>query len=558
MAIAVKATQMRAVPDFSLGSIRRFGESSTMKESKSGPSTSCWMATATVPQLPVLREDLSADVCVVGAGIAGLSTAYHLACRGKSVVVLDDGPIAGGMTQRTTAHLASAVDDRYFEIERLHGEQGARLVAESHSAAIDRIEAIVRDESIACEFERPDGYLFLTPGESPDVLDRELEAARRAGLTGVELLGRAPLSFFSGPCLRFPRQGQFHPLHYLVGLTRAIQRDGGQIFTGTHVDGIEGGPPAHIKTRGGPVVTADAVVVATNTPINDRVAIHTKQAPYLTYAIGARIPHGSLTRALYWDTGSSQEGHPIPYHYVRLANDEQAAFDLLIIGGEDHKTGQADDTDERHARLEAWARERFPMMREVQFRWAGQVLEPVDGVAFIGRNPLDSPNVYIATGDSGMGMTHGTIAGILITDLILGRENPWATLYDPARKTLRAAVEFMKENLNVARQYGDWLTAGDVASPEEIPPGRGAIIRRGLTKAAVYRDEQGALHEFSAVCPHLGCIVDWNDAEKTWDCPCHGSRFGCLGRVLNGPANQGLARLESPTPNQLEATGKHG
>jgi len=511
-----------------------------------------------MPQLPVLREDLSADVCVVGAGIAGLSTAYLLTRSGKSVVVLDDGPVAGGMTQRTTAHLSNAVDDRYFEIERLHGGEGARLVAESHTAAIDRIEAIVRDEGIDCDFERLDGYLFLTPGESQDVLDRELEAARRAGLTDVGLLGRAPLTFFTGPCLRFPRQGQFHPLKYLAGLAQSIQRGGGHIFTGTHVDFIEGGPPARIKTRGGSVVTADAVVVATNTPINDRVAIHTKQGPYLTYAVGARIPRGAVPRALYWDTGSSQEGHPVPYHYIRLANDGQTTSDLLIVGGEDHKTGQADDTEDRHARLEAWARERFPMMQEVQFRWSGQVMEPVDGVAFIGPNPLDSPNVFIATGDSGMGMTHGTIAGILLTDLILGRENPWATLYDPSRKTLRAAVEFVKENLNVARQYGQWLTPGDVASPDEVAPGQGAVIRRGLSKVAVYRDEQGALHEFSAVCPHLGCIVDWNDAEKTWDCPCHGSRFGRLGRVFNGPANRGLTQLETAEANKLQLTEKHG
>jgi len=312
------------------------------------------------------------------------------------------------------------------------------------------------------------------------------------------------------------------------------------------VDRIDGGSPARVKTRAGPVVTADAVVVATNTPINDLVAIHTKQAPYLTYAIGAPVPHGAVPKALYWDTGIAAEGHPTPYHYIRLQAGADTAFDTLIVGGEDHKTGQADDTADRHARLEAWARERFPMIREIRFRWSGQVMEPVDGVAFIGRNPMDEANVFIATGDSGMGMTHGTIAGILLTDLILGRENPWATLYDPSRKTLRAIGQFAKENLNVARQYGDWLTGGDVSSPDEIAPGSGAVVRRGLTKLAVYRDEQGALHERSAVCPHLGCIVDWNHSEKTWDCPCHGSRFDREGRVINGPANGDLAELKKP------------
>lgn len=520
-------------------------------QDSSRESTSVWMATASVPKQPSLQKDTAANVCVVGAGIAGMTTAYLLVRQGKSVVVVDDGPIAGGQTQRTTAHLSNAIDDRYFEIERLHGEGGARLVAESHTAAIDRIEVIIRDERIDCDFERLDGYLFVPPGESVEVLERELEAARRAGLSGVERIERAPLgSFDTGPCLRFPRQGQFHPLKYLAGLARSIQQQGGQIFTETHVDRIDGGSPARIKTRNGPVVTADAVVVATNTPINDLVAIHTKQAPYLTYVIGALMPRGLISRALFWDTGAAADGQPASYHYLRLQAGAETASDMLIIGGEDHKTGQANDTTERHARLEAWARERFPMMREVKFRWSGQVMEPIDGVAFIGRNSMDAANVFITTGDSGMGMTHGTIAGILLTDLICGRENSWSSLYDPSRKTLRAVGQFASENLNVARQYGDWLTGGDVSSPDEVAAGGGAVVRRGLTKVAVYRDEQGVLHERSAVCPHLGCIVGWNDAEKTWDCPCHGSRFDQQGRVLNGPANNGLSRLDSKHESQ--------
>jgi glycine/D-amino acid oxidase-like deaminating enzyme/nitrite reductase/ring-hydroxylating ferredoxin subunit len=500
---------------------------------------SVWMATASVPDESSLHQDESANVCVIGAGIAGLTTAYLLSREGKSVIVVDDGPIAGGQTQRTTAHLSNALDDRYFEIERLHGQQGARLAAESHSAAIDRIEAITREENIGCDFERLDGYLFLPPGAHQDTLQRELEAAQRAGLSEVQWVDRAPLdSFNTGPCLRFPRQGQFHPLKYLTGLTRAIERKGGRIFTRTHVVKIESGHPARVKTRGGFTISANAVVVATNTPINDRVAIHTKQAPYITFVIGVSVPRGSITKALYWDTED-------PYHYVRLQNGGDMMSDILIIGGEDHKTGQADDGNQRHSRLEAWGRERFPTMGEVKYRWAGQVMEPVDGLAFIGRNPMDEDIVFIATGDSGMGMTHGTIAGMLLTDLICGRENRWAGLYNPSRKTLKAATEFAKENINVARQYADWVTGGDVSSLDQIPPESGAIVRRGLSKLAVYRDGGGNLHEWSAVCPHLGCIVSWNDAEKTWDCPCHGSRFDCLGRVINGPANRDLAPATS-------------
>ena len=278
------------------------------------------------------------------------------------------------------------------------------------------------------------------------------------------------------------------------------------------------------------------MVVATNTPINNIVVIHTKQAAYRTYAIGVRVPRPSLEKGLYWDTQD-------PYHYVRSYPIDDR-WDLLIVGGEDHKTGQAEDTEERYSRLASWVQARFSIDGSLEFRWSGQIMETVDGLAFIGRNPGDSSNVYIATGDSGMGMTHGTIAGILLTDLILGRENKWAALYDPSRITLRAAQDFMQENLNVAAQYTDWLTPGEVTSPEEISTGSGSVLRRGLTKLAVYRDEKGDLHERSAVCPHLGCIVKWNGTEQTWDCPCHGSRFDKVGVVINGPAISDLAAAD--------------
>jgi len=279
------------------------------------------------------------------------------------------------------------------------------------------------------------------------------------------------------------------------------------------------------------VVSADALVVATNVPINDRVTLHTKQAPYMTYVIAARVPPGAVPPVLSWDTGD-------PYHYLRLHGD------LLIVGGEDHKSGQASDTPERYRRLEAWARERFPMMGAVEYAWSGQVMETQDYLAFIGPNPADHDNVYVVTGDSGMGITHGTIAGMLLSDLILGRANPWAKLYDPARVKLAAAADFARENSNVALQYADWLTGGDVASADEIRPGSGAIVRRGLEKIAVYRDPDGGLHQRNAACPHLGCVVHWNRAETTWDCPCHGSRFDRYGKVINGPANRDLAPAE--------------
>jgi glycine/D-amino acid oxidase-like deaminating enzyme/nitrite reductase/ring-hydroxylating ferredoxin subunit len=459
-----------------------------------------------------------------------------LAREGKSVVVIDDGPVGGGMTGRTTAHLVNALDDRYFELERLHGEEGARLAAESHTAAIDKVEAIVKDEAIRCEFERLDGYLFVPPRDSKQILDDELEAAHKAGLTAIEKVERVPWdSYDTGAALRFPRQAQFHPLKYLAGLAKAIKQKGGRIYSQTHAKEIEGGKKARVETEGGGVVTADAVVVATNTPVNDLIAIHTKQAAYQTYVIGARIPKDSVTRALYWDT-------PDPYHYLRLETlgREASAYDVLIVGGEDHKTGQQNDANKRFGALERWTRRRFPMVEGIEYRWSGEVLEPIDGLAFIGRNPLDKKNVFIATGDSGNGMTHGTIAGILLTDLILGRKNGWQSIYDPSRITLKALPEFAKENLNVAWQYTDVAVAGDVESVDEIKPGSGAIIARGLSKVAVYRDPQGQTHERSAVCRHLGCVVNWNSLENTWDCPCHGSRYDALGHVIQGPANSNL------------------
>jgi len=523
-----------------------------MAGSEETGTRTAWMDVA-APRYAPLGEDAAADVCVVGAGIAGMTTAYSLAAEGKSVVVLDDGPVGGGMTQRTTAHLSNAIDDRYLRIERLHGREGARLAAESHTAAIDRIEAIVRDERIDCDFERLDGYLVAAPGTPADFLGRELAAAQRAGLADVTASARAPSGAFeAGGCLRFPRQGQLHPGRYLAGLAYALEELGGRIFCGTHADAVEGGAAAKVTTTGGRTVSAAAVVVATNTPINDVVTIHTKQAPYSTYVVAARVPRGSVTKALYWDTAD-------PYHYVRLHDDGEQ--ELLIAGGEDHKSGQAADGAERFARLEEWLRERFPTAGAVTLRWSGQVMEPVDGIAFIGRNPGGPSNVYVATGDSGMGMTHGTIAGMLLTELIVGRKAPWAQLYDPARKMLRAPIEYTKENLNVAAQYfEDYLTRGDVESADELAPGQGAVLRRGLTKIAAYRDYDGLLHEHSAACPHLGCIVQFDDVEKTWNCPCHGSRFDRYGRVIVGPANRDLApsaRAErAPRPPRKVGTGR--
>ena len=490
-----------------------------------------------MPKYPAPRGKLRTEVCIVGAGIAGLTTAYLLAKEGKRVIVLDEGPIGSGQTGRTSAHLASAIDDRFMEIERLHGREASRLAYQSHASAIDEIERIARLEGIECEFKRLNGYLSATPADAPELLKQEFDAAKRAK-ADVQFLRRGGLD--GGACLRFGRQARFGPMKYLVGLARAIERMGGQIRTGRRVTDVQGvdtkrKTPGVAQLEGGPdQVEADHIVVATNTPapINDWMGIYTKQASYRTYVIGAAIESGAAKDALYWDTGD-------PYHYVRLENVDRAD-EMILIGGEDHKTGQMPTGESPFEKLEKWARERFATMGRVRFRWSGQVQEPADGLAFIGRAPTSKGEVFVATGDSGMGLTHGTIAGMLITDLICGRKNPWEKLYDPSRKVLNR--DFVRENANALKQYGDLFTGSDVNSIREIAPGQGALMRKGLKKLAVYRDEGGRLHRHSALCTHLQCVVQWNREEKTWDCPCHGSRFDPEGRVLMGPAVDDLAK----------------
>jgi glycine/D-amino acid oxidase-like deaminating enzyme/nitrite reductase/ring-hydroxylating ferredoxin subunit len=516
---------------------------------RAGNNISFWERTAEKFRSAPLQSELDIDICVIGAGIAGMSIAYGLVCEGRSVAVIDDGAVGGGMTGRTTAHLVNALDDRFYELESMRGEAAARLAAESHSEAINRVEDIVRTDAINCDLERLDGYLFLPEGADTETIDKEYEAVLRARLLEVQRIPAVPvIRNVAGPCLRFPRQAQFHPLKYLNGLARAIVSRDGKIFTGNRVVNVTGGESARVETREGHTVSARAVVVATNAPINDRYVIHTKQSPYATYALGFRVERGAIPHALFWDTAQSAADEkqllgPKPYHYVRLAPDGD--HDVLIVGGEDHKTAQAFDFEARFANLQEWTMRHFPAAGEITDRWSGQVMEPVDGLAYIGPDPGGDESVYVVTGDSGNGITHGVIAGILLTDLILGRANPWAEIYDPKRKTLKPLVvgDYVKENANVVAQLRDYLTSGDVPDVEELSPGEGALIREGLKKVAVYRDESGTVHKMSAICPHLKCIVRWNATEKTWDCPCHGSRFDCFGAMVNGPASGDLEML---------------
>ena len=510
-----------------------------------------WAGRHRVPEAAPLESNATADVCIVGAGIAGLSTGLLLAREGARVILLDSARPGSGESARTTAHLASAIDDRFRHIARWHGREGARFAAASHAAAIDRIETFVQELGLDCDFRRLDGYLFADPDDPSQTaakLDLEYAAARAAGLTEIDFTPW-PAPGAAGPrCLCFPRQAQLSPWPYLSGLASEFLRLGGRLYGDTRVTDFSEGPNPVVHTAAGPSVSATSLVFATNSPINDRFTIHTKQAPYRTYVLALLIPEHSLPPGLYWDDGD-------PYHYIRLAPSALPGHSMLIVGGEDHKTGQDADPAPRFDRLEAWTRRRFPVTEARPLaRCSGQVMETVDGLAYLGRNPGAHDNTYIATGDSGMGLTHGTLAGMIINDLIHHRANPWSHLYNPGRVTLTAALTFAKENTNVALQLLDRGLHKSPADSHDLAPGQGCVVQRGRQRIALHRDADGELHARSAICTHLGCVVRWNPVESTWDCPCHGSRFSADGTVTNGPARENLAAIEDPDPQPAEAS----
>ena len=509
----------------------------------SGSNASYWIDSVEQESFQQLSSNIETDILIIGAGIAGVTTAYCLTKAGKKVVLIEDGLPGSGETGRTTAHIVNALDDRYYDLEKMHGKENTKLAAESHTAAIDFIERTVRELNIDCDFTRLNGYLFLHHTDKEKSLTDEHSATRRAGIE-TELINRIPgIEHEPGFALKFPNQAQFHPMKYLNALVEYISSNGGSIYTNTHAQEFK----KNQVVANGFTIKANHIVVATNSPVNNLFTDHTKQFPYRTYVIGALIPKGAIEKALWWDTGDQDSKWvSYPYHYARLQDyDEQN--DLLIVGGEDHKTGQADTEgitqDARYERLKQWARIHFPMMKEVVYNWSGQVMEPVDSLAFIGRNPGDD-NVYIITGDSGNGMTHGTIGGMLISDLITDNESAWEKIYDPSRISFKVTGDFLKEVGNMAAQYADYLKAGDIKSAQELSVGEGAIMNAGLHKVAVYKEADGLVHAYSAICPHLGCILQWNGDEKSFDCPCHGSRFTNKGVVINGPAITDLHKYD--------------
>jgi glycine/D-amino acid oxidase-like deaminating enzyme/nitrite reductase/ring-hydroxylating ferredoxin subunit len=487
---------------------------------------SLWRATHELRRFTPVSRDFDIDVAIAGGGISALTAAVVLARAGRRVAVLERDAIASGETGHTTAHLTEAVDCRYRTIAKDFGEDSARLVAESSRTAIDWIERIGATDGRDVGFARVPGFLYTEHRFDIETLAEELDAAHRAGCA-VAWVDEVPLPFKTFGGIRWNHQAQIHATAYLEALLDEALKSGVRIFDQTRVIDVSDGEPCRVTTDHGEIRARD-VFVAAHVPVNNRVLLLTKIAAYRSYAIAADGA-SSFLPGLFWDTAD-------PYHYIRRAMIGPRSY--VIVGGEDHRTGEDGDTEHHFDRLRTYARERFGVAQET-FRWSGQIIEPVDGLPYIGLN-AGSGHVYVATGYAGNGMTFGTLAGLIVSEQVLGHANPYAELYKATRvKPIAAAADYIAENVAFPTHLvKDRLTSLDAAhgSPDALRPGEGGVFTSEHGKVAVCRSREGALQAVSAVCTHLGCDVAWNHAEQTWDCPCHGSRYSPAGRVINGPA----------------------
>jgi glycine/D-amino acid oxidase-like deaminating enzyme/nitrite reductase/ring-hydroxylating ferredoxin subunit len=500
---------------------------------------SLWRATSRQPDFPPLARNLEVDVAIVGGGITGLTAATRLAREGLRIAIFERGRLVSGESGNTTSHLTEAVDARYHSIVKNFGLEAARLVAQSQRDAIAEIEAVAGSIPGA-DFEHAPGYLYTEQEKHLAWLADELDAARRADCA-VEWIDDVPLPFATRGAVRWDRQGQVHAGRYLAGLAKEAVSRGVEIFEHTVVREVHEGEPCRLETEVH-TVTAGHVLVAANVPINNRVLLHTKIAAYRSYAIAFEVEPGYL-RGLFWDTDD-------PYHYTRLQEINGKSY--LIVGGEDHRTGEATRTEARYENLLTYARSHFPG-GPVKYQWSGQIIEPVDGLPYVGPNS-GSSHVFVATGYSGNGITCGVLAGMMFADRVEGRSSPYAELYDATRvKPLAAGLDYVTENVTFpAHLLKDRLTraTADVKGLDDLGPGEGGIFAAEDGKVAVSRDDAGVLHAVSPACTHLGCDVAWNSAEKSWDCPCHGSRFTPEGGVINGPAVSDLATKALPVASR--------
>ena len=487
------------------------------------------METTPPTAYPRLDRDVEVDVAVLGAGIAGLTAALLLERDGASVAVVEADRVAGGATGYTTAKVSSQHGLHYARLEKSFGEEGARAYAKSNQQAIEWMEGLIDERGIDCDWRRKPSYVYGSSEDDRSQLEQEAAAARRAGLP-ADFTTDTELPFDVPGAVRFGEQAEFHPRKYLLPLAESLK---GPVFERTRATYVADGEPARVETDAGHSVTAAHVVEATGFPFSDRGVFFARMHAERSYCIAVSA-NGGVPEGMYITASS-------PTRSLRMAPGP-GGRELLLVGGEGHKVGQSEGpTTERYAELERFAREHFDV-RSVDYRWSTQDNIPVDGVPFVGKATPLSKRQWVATGFLKWGMTNGTVAAMILADRIAGRENPWAALYDSSRvKPLASAKELLKENLNVARHFvGDHLSRPDVRHVSELAPGQGGLVRDGARKLAAYRDDDGKLHVLSSVCTHLGCQVVWNDAERSWDCPCHGSRFHWDGTVLQGPAVKGL------------------
>lgn len=499
-----------------------------------------WIDSAALPRFPKIEKDAEVDVVVIGGGIMGLSTAYWLKQAGQKVAVLERERCARADTGHTTAHLTAVTDLRLYEIEETFGRDAARAVWDGGMAAIDHIVKVIRAEDIACDFRWVPGYLHAPLGKADqnarDELEREARLARELGID-AEFVEAVP--YFKLPGARFAQQALFHPRKYLAALAQKIPGQGSHVFENSEVSEVTA-DPLQVKI-GARTIRCRRIVMATHNPLMGTAGMlgatlfQSKLALYSTYAIGARVPTLALPEASFWDTSD-------PYFYLRV--ERKRGYDYAIFGGEDHKTGQEPDTEAVYARLTKRFKQLVPDAA-LDHRWSGQVIETTDGLPFIGELTEDQ---FGATGFAGNGMTFGTLGATMAADWVLGRKNPWQELFDPGRKKLRGGTwSYLKENKDYPYYLvRDWLGGAEGKSLRALKRGQGKILHLEGRKVAAYRDDDGKVSLCSPVCTHLKCIVGWNDAECTWDCPCHGSRFKPNGEVISGPAEEPLAPVTPP------------
>ena len=492
-----------------------------------------WAQHASCADYPRLVGSVEADVVVIGAGITGLTTAALLKQAGLRVVVLEMSTIGAGTTGHSTGHLDAYPDRSLHELSRHFSEDIVRCVVQSRLEAIDLAEQLVNQHDINCDFQRIPAYLYAEDQQQIERLDKEQELAEKFGLQ-VERTRGVPVPFHVADALRFERFARFSPYAYVCGLADAVHDHAGpcRVLTDSRViDAGQVNGRWRVATDGGEV-HAEHLVAAVHAGYMSLFAIESRVYPWQSYVLAARVGW-ELPDALYWDMHE-------PYHYTRWAS--TADRRLLIIGGADHRTGELEQTDQAFNNLGEYLLQRYGSKVQIESHWSAEYFSSADGLPYIGAIP-GKERAYIGTGYDGDGLTYGTVAGRVISDLVLGRESAWAEAYQPSRVKPAASAGKLVTGVSrmTAHWVGDRLKRGDISSVDEIPPDEGCVLRVNREKLAVYRDGEGQVHVCSAVCTHAGCIVHWNSSEKTWDCPCHGGRYDPYGKVIAAPPVKDLA-----------------